>query len=285
MVTRASFAAPGLVALSWCVLSVAWVAGCEPELREGVYGCMTGQCPDGWYCHTDQLCYREAQQDGSMTNKLFDPEALGEPCDDGGACKPGICAFGPDPTSTHGYCSAACDADEDCPMFGNLQGACVGGECLMPCSEASDCASPLRCHEAALGMMSGARACFEVPDLKLHGGTGCEGSPEGGTCPQPGYCVASPPSVGNNDGVCSLRCSSGTECPGDGICVNVAGMINHCMLPCRTNNDCDDLVCNHDFGPNSVCTPQSWIGLQPPLQVGDMPGGGAGGMMMSLPMP
>lgn len=40
-------------------------AACSPDLREGVYGCDPGPCPEGWFCHGDHLCYSRPEDAGA----------------------------------------------------------------------------------------------------------------------------------------------------------------------------------------------------------------------------
>src|SRR5262245_7733921 len=98
------------------------LGACSVELQDGIYGCLDGRCPAGFFCHTDQLCWRapelpdgggsdsggmdssvDARRDDASTRDARTPEAGtpctgisdcndGNPCT-GDACTGGMCAY------------------------------------------------------------------------------------------------------------------------------------------------------------------------------------------------
>ena len=240
---------------------------CEASLEEGVYGCVTGECPPNWSCRADGLCYRAAGPPRSCNITSA-----------AGACPEGrLCTVGPDRSVVDGVCVATCNADEDCPRPTDAPpNVCVDGACLPGCDSGEDCFGPAGCHVIADGPGGpdnpGPIACYRVENEQYNARHGCTSM----DCGTPAFCV-------RHDeygmlGVCSIRCTTDTECPLNSMCAEVFQNYRHCVAPCREDSECfDGLVCGNERGEGSrrVCLPPEWVGLlplpPPPMRPRPMP--------------
>jgi hypothetical protein len=298
------------------------IVACSPNLKDGVYGCKTGACPDGFYCHSDERCYAAPESDASSGGSDGDtdaPDDAGgsgdagdggggdaasadagsdagetgadaggtdagdlptgdagapyEPCTDSATCRSGsTCLFGPDPAATNGYCSETCANDFTCPMLDGRPGLCLDGECFPGCSTPSECEGDYGCYSAATGAMMGVNVCLEIAGPEVAGTEACQLSgmpPMPVNCDTPAACLFHG-MFDMDNGICSLHCETGgpvtTECPGNGVCVEVFVGVTHCLAPCTMQTDCGTGLICAPFGPGgNVCIPSGWSDESPPL--------------------
>ncbi|MDH5493725.1 MAG: hypothetical protein OEY14_17360 [Myxococcales bacterium] len=232
---------------SWFVLGLLLAGpGCAPTLEEGAYGCSSGECPEGWTCRYDGLCYAS----GSDAHEL---------CSADSQCASGICNLGPDAMATVGSCGDRCTRDEDClASAAGSRSVCAFGECLRSCTSLDPCTEPLSCHlDEIAGPSLPASVCFELADTSLDGSVGCD--PMDGACAAPARCLA-PPELGTTRGICALACRDSSECLGDGQCFEIRLGRTACLSPCELDAECEgQLVCVRiEAFEGKYCATEAW---------------------------
>jgi hypothetical protein len=165
---------------------------------------------------------------------IYDPLAVGDPCDDGDAC------------TTGEACDAAgaCVGGEVCPSADPCQiGACEGGACVLsPMPDATSCGpdpADLCC----------AGACVDISTDPLHCGgcnTGC-GSTK--TCQSVAVTTACDPAPADTSGRCT--CNATADCPNGQVCRTESPGANLCAP--EGDRDCDGTFVDVQLCPN-YCT-------------------------------
>ena len=239
--------------------------GCTAELQSGVYGCAEGECPAGYTCGPDALCY---------SPEADVPLDLYEACDVDSDCASGSCVRAFDSTATLGQCSSLpdCSSSAACPMAATRAGVCAPGiGCLGACSGAADCDSLQDC--LMVPMTVGETACLELASPDYAGKTACVMPMD---CPRGALCVkASMSAIG---GVCQWACALGLSCAQGANCVRHDDMIADgapntprfaCMAPCDSAaaGSCgmpSPVVCQAYPPPGPEhCAPSEWSALFP----------------------
>ncbi len=221
-----------------------WLPGCAALRGDGYYGCMRGGCPPSApICGADGLCHLTgATLDGSVDAPAIDasPADSGAaplsypPCngDVAGACDPDSCYSDPVLAATNdGYCTRSCVVDADCPAFRGASSACIRGQCLRGCNDATDCTDVLACASGRWVDGAALRLCSSLVAAEANWYEVCEIDSD---CQRPLSCV---------NGVCLRACGNALDCvPGLETCITSAVTgTRGCLYLCSTGGDCGTL--------------------------------------------
>jgi hypothetical protein len=235
----------GLVALTGCL---------ENALPgDGRAVCAQGpeRCPPGYYCATDNTCWRLGEAPDLSEDFAVCP-VEGEPCGvdndvchDAPTCKAGVCTPNPKPDNT------VCD---DPKMVCKDPGVCIKGVCGAPTNskDGTSCTTPAdRCHLAGTctGGVCGAETTlsdgfqYDVSNYKFR----CCGGQEAQLDQSP------------NCGACGIKCRNNNNCVAGGPmqywCACVSGANTDCWSGCCTTNGhiCSPSDCNVNIAHCITC--------------------------------
>lgn len=233
-------------------IAIAFATGaCTPNLQDGVYACTdTAECPDGFYCRYDDLCYQNRPTD----------QPLYAPCENDSECASDDCYVGVDNNASAGFCSTPCTG-MTCPSAGGANGVCAAGNhCMKGCMNTDECDGVGLCL-AAPG--ANGKACMQVVDMAFLSRAGCTSTMT--TC-QPGLVCELDTNYGTT-GICSWPCGNTADsCPGTGECLELPANLNiglptdwTCLAPCNAAPDCvGGLTCIAFPGTTKHCVPAGW---------------------------
>jgi hypothetical protein len=247
-------------------------------------GCLLGACGETHSPATDAggggIRFDAARNDSGFDagfDAHIDRMGIGDPCTGMADC-PGLCIT----ELPGGYCTAACDSDEDCPetttcvgLGGGFSGClatcdpsaterqCRMGYgcgasmflpapiCLPGCTDDTDCPMGLSCNPE--GGFEGAGTCYDPTSML---GDPCTSATD---CPLGGSCLSEEASgiPGGTCGVVGCDVEGNTGCDGDAQCLPLRRR-GLCVDGCTTDEDCrDGLACVPDatFPDRRFCGP------------------------------
>lgn len=203
-------------------LGVAFAA-CSPNLENGVYGCKTGACPDGFYCHfKDKRCYEEGHPGPGGGS-----DADAETGADAGANAGGTGGAKGDAGGDAGMNAADADAGDASSMPDTGTPDVDAGVPYDPCTTSATCGDGLSCRfgpdtTATNGYCSkGCATQFDCPALGM----------------RPGLCL---------EGECFPGCTGPSDCGGGYGCYAVA------TGPMQGVNVCLEIT-DSDLAGNTAC--------------------------------
>jgi cysteine-rich repeat protein len=251
------------------LLAVAGACG-DPTIPEGLYSCepgVAGSCPPGWFCRSDERCYRTSEDGGSDADADADGDVpeVEEGGDDGdveAGCDPATCndgnpCNGEEVCTVDGRCVATLPPDDGSPcttlcgegqcFFEQCRPVTCGDGTVDECEDCDDgnsiaddgcepdctftCTLNAECADGEA--CNGDEICRDhrcIPGTMLPNGTNCDGSLVClfGTCGTGGC------GDGFVDTAAGEVCDDGNGIDGDGC-------DNDCTWSCEGVADCDDL--------------------------------------------
>ncbi|XXU40415.1 hypothetical protein WME93_17605 [Sorangium sp. So ce1000] len=266
----------------------------ESDLAICIAGCETAaDCRDGYECSPAGMCLPNCTSDAQCTEVGSCHEASGgcylpdgSACTDSAECGGYLCITEVPDGWPGGYCSGACETDDECDG-----GVCApSGYCFVECATSDECRDGYWCDEGlcmphctsdAQCTTDGATCVVDAGYCSPAPGEGADGDPctadtdcAGLICALDawgwpgGYCSSvcddeNPCADGGicaRDGTCNRACATtadcrdGYECTPSGCLPALTGGADG--QPCTADNDCAGTICStEDFGwPGGYCT-------------------------------